>query len=86
MYNLLHNLQLEVDVNQTLVASAPPFDSIDDYLRFIVCFTQNMHWNNSPRLDMSLHSDTLSWFRVDQSLLFLSNAACLAENQQIPII
>jgi hypothetical protein len=19
------------------------------------------HWNNSPRVDMSLHSDTLSW-------------------------
>jgi len=39
MYNFLHNLPLEVDVNQTLVASAPQFDSIDDYLWFIVCFT-----------------------------------------------
>ena len=29
------------------------------------------HWNNSPRLDMSLHSDTLFWFRADQSFLFL---------------
>jgi hypothetical protein len=34
------------------------------------------HWNNSPRLDMSLHSDTLSRFRANQSLLFLLNAAC----------
>ena len=25
------------------------------------------HWNNSPRVDMSLHSDTLSWFRANQS-------------------
>ena len=25
------------------------------------------HWNNIPRIDMSSHSDTLSWFRVNQS-------------------
>jgi hypothetical protein len=43
------------------------------------------HWNNSPRVDMPLHSDTLFWFRTNQSLLFLLNAACLAEKQQIPI-
>ena len=30
-----------------------------------------VHWNNSPRIDMSPHSDTLSWFRANQSLLFL---------------
>ena len=35
---------------------------------------------------MSLHSDTLFWFRANQSLLFLLNAACLAEKQQIPIL
>ena len=34
---------------------------------------------------MSSHSDTLSWLRADQSLLFLLNAACLAEKQQILI-
>ena len=34
---------------------------------------------------MSPHSDTLSWFRADQSLLFLLNAACLLEKQQIAI-
>ena len=28
------------------------------------------HWNNSPWLDMSLHMDTLSWLRANQSLLF----------------
>ena len=28
------------------------------------------HWNNSPRIDMSSHTDTLSWFRANQSLLF----------------
>jgi hypothetical protein len=41
------------------------------------------HWNNCPRVDMLLHSDTLFWFRASQSLLFLLNAACLAEKQQL---
>jgi hypothetical protein len=35
---------------------------------------------------MLLHSDVLSWFRTDQSLLFLLNTVCLAEKQQIPIL
>jgi hypothetical protein len=35
---------------------------------------------------MSHHSDILFWFGADQSLLFLLNAACLAEKQQIPNI
>jgi hypothetical protein len=38
------------------------------------------HWNNSPGVDMSLHSDTLFCIRADQSVLFLFNAGCLAEN------
>jgi hypothetical protein len=41
------------------------------------------HWNNSPWVDMSLHSDTLLWFRANQYLLFLLNAAYLVEQQQI---
>ena len=41
------------------------------------------HWNNSPRVEMSLHSDTLFWFRASQSLLFLLNAAYLAEKHKI---
>ena len=41
------------------------------------------HWNNSLCVDMSFHSDKLPWFRTNQSLLFLLNAACLAEMQQI---
>ena len=34
----------------------------------------------------SLYSDTLFWFRANQSLPFLLNAACLVEKQQIPIL
>jgi hypothetical protein len=40
------------------------------------------HWNNSLRIDMSPHLDTLSWFRANQSFLFLRNPACLAEKQK----
>jgi hypothetical protein len=43
------------------------------------------YWNNSPRIDTSLHSDTLSWFRATQSVLFLFDAARLVDRQQIPI-
>jgi hypothetical protein len=43
--------------------------------------------NNSPRVDMSLHSDTLSGFRANQSLLFLlNNVVCLAEKQNLQIV
>ena len=38
------------------------------------------HWNNSPRVNMSFHSGTLFWFRANQFLLFLLNAACLARS------
>ena len=30
------------------------------------------HVSNSPRIDMSLHSDTLSWFRANHSLLSIT--------------
>ena len=44
----------------------------------LVIFIVLSHWEkkNSPWVDMSFHSDTLTWFRVSQSLLFLINAAC----------
>jgi hypothetical protein len=49
-------------------------------------FVVLVHWNNSPQVDMSLHSDTLFWFRVNHSLPFLLSAACLAKKQEIPIL
>jgi hypothetical protein len=67
------------------------FQRDDDEVRFVLDLTRWVvflivlaHWNNSPRVDMLLHSDTLVWFRANQSLLFLINAACLAEKRQIP--
>ena len=44
------------------------------------------HSNNSLRIDKQPHSDTLSCFRANQSLLFLLNAACLAEKQNTNFI
>jgi hypothetical protein len=41
------------------------------------------HWNNNPQVDMLPHSDTLSWFWANQSLLFLLNTVYLVEKQQI---
>ena len=44
------------------------------------------YWNNSTRIDMSPHSETLSWFRANHSLIYLLNAVCLAKKQQILIL
>ena len=44
------------------------------------------HWNNRARIDVLPHSDTLSLFPTNQSLLFLFNAVYLAEKQQISIL
>jgi hypothetical protein len=46
----------------------------------IVFFIVLAHWSNSLS-----HSYTLSWFRANQSLLFLLNTACLVQKQQMPI-
>jgi hypothetical protein len=45
-----------------------------------------VHWNKSSWVHMFLYLDTLSWFRANQSLIFLMNTTCLAEKQQIPIL
>ena len=44
------------------------------------------HWNNDTRVDMSVHTDTSFWLWDNQSLLFLLNAACLAENNNANVI
>jgi hypothetical protein len=59
----------------------------DDEVRFVRktnmiswIFIVLVYWNNS---DISSHSDTLSWFRANNSLHFLLNAA---EKPQIPML
>ena len=59
---------------------------IQRFFSYIMEFYSAADWNNSPRVDMSLHLDTLFWFRANHSLLFPLNAECLAEMQQIPIL
>ena len=64
----------------------------DDEVRFVLDqhaelnFIVLAHWNNSVRVDMSLHSDTLLWFRANQSFLVLRSAGYLAEKQRILIL
>jgi hypothetical protein len=41
---------------------------------------------NNPTVRHNGHSDTLFWFRANQSLLFVLNAAFLAEKQHMPIL
>jgi len=60
--------------------------------RSCVFFVPNQQWQHAELniysatfVDMSLHSDTLFWFRAKQSLLLILNAVCLGEKQQIPI-
>jgi len=46
----------------------------DDDVHFVLDqynFYRLAHWNNSPRVDVSLHPDTLTWFRANQSLFLL---------------
>ena len=40
-------------------------------------------WNNSPGVDMSPHSDKLSWFWVNQFLFLLIKSACIAHTNFI---
>jgi hypothetical protein len=51
----------------------------------VVPYTSGKIWPDLC-VDMSLHSDILSWFRDNKSLPFPFNVVCLAEKQPIPIL
>ena len=53
----------------------------DDEVRFVLDQHAELDFYSANWNNMSPHSDTLSWFRANQSLLFLLNAAWLAEKQ-----
>jgi hypothetical protein len=62
-------------------------DDDDDDVRFVLHHHAQLdfnraHWNDSLRVDMSLHSDTSFWFQSNQSLLWLFNAEWLSKKQQ----
>ena len=48
--------------------------------------TRLTRWNNSPQVDMSLHSDALYWFQANQSFHFLLIDTCLLQKEHIPIV
>ena len=73
---------------------------MSEWLLFNATFFQLLHGENKfhtmkwwwcllctrpIRMDMMLHSDTLSWYRANQSLLLLRKAACWAKKQQISV-
>jgi hypothetical protein len=43
------------------------------------------HWNNSPRVYMSLHMDILTRFRANKFMLLFLNAVCVVDEQKMPI-
>jgi hypothetical protein len=70
----------------TIMTTTPPILYGENKLysmrwRCLLCSrpTQFVHWNYSPRVDISLHTDTLLWFQTNKSLLLLCNVACFAE-------
>jgi hypothetical protein len=52
---------------------------------FVYMFYSASSLKQKTTVDMSLHSDTLSWFQVNQSFRLLFNGVCLAKKQEIPI-
>ena len=68
----------------------------DDYeVRFVLDQQAELDFYNASSLKQQCtdryvaplrHLETLFWFRANQYLLFLLNAACLAEKQQIPVV
>jgi len=49
-------------------------------------FIMKGDYNNSPRVSMSLNSDTFFWFRVNQYLYLLLTNTRYSEKQHIQII
>ena len=59
---------------------------LDNMLSQIVNMLHVAHESNSSQEDLSIKPYTLFWLWVDQYLLLILNAECLAEKQQIPIL
>jgi hypothetical protein len=83
MNNLTTSWREQVTFNEMMMMISVVYNNLNWI--FIVPWVL-AHWNNSPLVDMSFLSNTLSWFRAKQSLLLLLKAACLAEKQQTLIL
>jgi hypothetical protein len=80
IYQLYHG-ENKLIFNEMMMRSAWYYTNTISWIFMVL-----VHWNKSPRVDMSLHTNTLSWFWANQYLLLLLNAACFAEKQHISIL
>ena len=87
-----------LNLNELLLVREQPFNLKggygfqwdDDEIRFVLDQHAELYSASSLKKQSadkrSLHSDTLFWFRANKSLIFLLNAAYLAEKQHISIL
>ena len=87
-----------LNLNELLLVREQPFNLKggygfqwdDDEIRFVLDQHAELYSASSLKQQSadkrSLHSNTLFWFRANKSLIFLLNAACLAEKQHISIL
>ena len=78
IWQLYHGLKLHFDEMIMMMSTLYKTNTLSWI--FIVLPHQ---WNYSAWVDMSLHSDTLFWFRANQRFLLLFSDVCLAVKQQI---
>ena len=75
--------QLHLDKNKLHFDETTMMSALYETNMLTWLFIELAYWKNSPLVDMSLHLGLiLSWFRGNQSLLLLLNAACVAEKLQ----
>ena len=78
-YKGMYSTNIQLVSGWLLLSSILIFNEM--IIRFALFYTNTLswifivlaHWNNSSWIDMLLHSYSLSWFRANQSLLFLPN-------------
>jgi hypothetical protein len=87
-----------LNLNELLLVREQPFNLKggygfqwdDDEIRFVLDQHAELYSASTLKQQSadkrSLHSNTLFWFRANKSLIFLLNAACLAEKQHISIL
>jgi hypothetical protein len=59
----------------------PTQQFFSDIMEISCIFIVLVHWNNTLRIRMSPHSDTLSWLRANQPFLFLQNLHDRTKNE-----
>jgi hypothetical protein len=86
--NYLFFCQLDHDESKCHVLSIDDIRfGLDKYAQFdFYSSTFVAYCNNSPRIELFLHSDTLSWFQSRQSIFVILNVVCLTKKQHISFL